>query len=80
MGSNLVAAACIDGDLVCPWHGYRYSGQTGTLVANPNEAIMKTLRVPSATFDPGLKQNYQLRERALEIEDGWVRAKSGSPG
>lgn len=75
MGSNLVTAACVGGDIVCHWHGYRFSGESGALVANPNEAIMKTLRVPSVAFDPTIKPSYQLRERALEVEDGWVRVK-----
>jgi nitrite reductase/ring-hydroxylating ferredoxin subunit len=75
MGADLAQAICAgaESDIVCPWHGYRYSGATGELLENPNETIMKGIRVPSVHFDPSLRTAYKLREYQIEIEDGWIR-------
>ena len=75
MGSDLRMAACVGGDIICAWHGYRYDGNTGAFVENPNEKSMKGIRVRSATFDPALKQSYRLREYELEIGAGWISVK-----
>ena len=72
MGAPLETGRCVSGDLICPWHGYRFSGESGALLENPNHAVMKTLRLPSASFNPELKPNYRLREYPLTITDGWI--------
>ena len=38
------ATVCADRTLECPWHGYRFSLESGRLVDNPNERIMAELR------------------------------------
>src|SRR5262245_41342119 len=35
-GANLSKAKCIGSTIACPWHGYRYSIETGALIENPN--------------------------------------------
>lgn len=77
MGADLSKATCVGsiGDVVCAWHGYRYSGKTGALIENPNEAILKAIRTPSTHFDPRLRPPHRLREYPLEIRDGWVVVK-----
>ena len=35
-GADLSKAKCVGGNISCPWHGYRYSIETGAFVENPN--------------------------------------------
>lgn len=73
MGADLTKASVGGkGDVICPWHGYRYDGKSGAFLENPNETIMKGMRVAGRHFDPQLRPAYRLKEYAVEIKDGWI--------
>lgn len=77
MGSDLTVATCVGPEhhVGCPWHGYRFSIETGYVVENPNEPAMKTVRVASPNFDPDMKPPFRLRGLEVEISNGWVQVK-----
>ena len=77
MGADLTKAACVGSDnlISCPWHGYRFSTETGVIVENPNEAAMRVVRVASLNFDPDLKPPFKLRDCEVEVRDGSIYVK-----
>jgi nitrite reductase/ring-hydroxylating ferredoxin subunit len=62
------ATVCKDATLECPWHGYRFSLETGRLVDNPNERIMAELRrrAPDC-FEPDRAPRYALTPMAYQV-------------
>jgi nitrite reductase/ring-hydroxylating ferredoxin subunit len=62
------ATVCKDATLECPWHGYRFSLETGRLVDNPNERIMTDLRrrAPDC-FEPANTPRYALTPLAYQV-------------
>jgi nitrite reductase/ring-hydroxylating ferredoxin subunit len=62
------ATVCKDATLECPWHGYRFSLETGRLVDNPNERIMADLRrrAPDC-FKPANAPRYALTPLAYQV-------------
>ena len=77
MGADLTKATCVGADnrIQCPWHGYRFGGDTGVIVENPNEEAMKVIRIASPNFDQDLKPPFKLRDYDVEVVDGWVYVK-----
>ena len=62
------ATVCKDATLECPWHGYRFSLETGRLVDNPNERIMAELRRRApAGFRPENTPKYALNPLAYQV-------------
>jgi nitrite reductase/ring-hydroxylating ferredoxin subunit len=57
-----------EGTLQCKWHGYVFSTSDGTFLRNPNEGMMKALRVPSAHFTPERTPRYRLGTIRFELE------------
>jgi nitrite reductase/ring-hydroxylating ferredoxin subunit len=57
-----------DATLECPWHGYRFSLESGRLVDNPNERIMAELRrrAPDC-FKPERTPKYALTPLAYQV-------------
>jgi len=72
MGGPLSQATVCDNDtLECPWHGYRFSVESGRLVDNPNERIMAELRRRApACFKPESAPKYALTRMAYTVADG----------
>jgi nitrite reductase (NADH) small subunit/3-phenylpropionate/trans-cinnamate dioxygenase ferredoxin subunit len=62
------ATVCKDATLECPWHGYRFSLETGRLVDNPNERIMADLRrrAPEC-FRPDKAPRYALTPMTYQV-------------
>jgi nitrite reductase/ring-hydroxylating ferredoxin subunit len=58
--------------LQCPWHGYIFSVETGDLLKNPNEDMVKPLRVPSAFWKPEKTPRYRLQRLPCQLRDGKV--------
>jgi len=70
MGGPLGQATVCRGDatLECPWHGYRFSLESGRLVDNPNERIMADLRRRApACFRPENAPKYALTPLAYSV-------------
>jgi nitrite reductase/ring-hydroxylating ferredoxin subunit len=62
------ATVCKDATLECPWHGYRFSLETGRLVDNPNERIMAELRRRGPDcFKPDRAPRYALTPLAYQV-------------
>jgi nitrite reductase/ring-hydroxylating ferredoxin subunit len=62
------ATVCKDATLECPWHGYRFSLETGRLVDNPNERIMADLRRRAPhCFKPANTPRYALTPLAYQV-------------
>jgi nitrite reductase/ring-hydroxylating ferredoxin subunit len=76
------ATVCKDGTLECPWHGYRFSLETGRLVDNPNERIMAELRrrAPDC-FKPENAPRYALAPLAYQIvgDRAYVQRRRNKP-
>ncbi len=76
------ATVCEDATLACPWHGYRFSLESGRLVDNPNERIMADLRRRApACFRPEHAPKYALTSLAYTVvgERAYVhRRRSGA--
>ena len=76
------ATVCKDGTLECPWHGYRFSLETGRLVDNPNERIMAELRRRApGCFRPENVPKYALNSIAYQVVGDRVyvqRKRSGA--
>lgn len=75
------ATVCKDATIECPWHGYRFSLETGRLVDNPNERIMAELRrrAPDC-FRPANAPKYALTPLAYQVVGDQVyvqRKRSG---
>jgi len=62
------ATVCKDATLECPWHGYRFSLETGRLVDNPNARIMAELRrrAPDC-FKPDKAPGYALTPMTYQV-------------
>jgi nitrite reductase/ring-hydroxylating ferredoxin subunit len=76
------ATVCKDGTLECPWHGYRFSLDTGRLVDNPNERIMADLRrrAPEC-FRPDKAPRYALTPMAYQVvgDRAYVQRRRSEP-
>ena len=76
------ATVCKDGTLECPWHGYRFSLETGRLVDNPNERIMADLRrrAPEC-FRPDKAPRYALTPMAYQVvgDRAYVQRRRSEP-
>src|SRR5437773_7772129 len=81
MGGPLTqATVCEDATLACPWHGYRFSLESGRLVDNPNERIMADLRRRApACFKPETAPKYALTPLAYSPvgDHAYVNRKRG---
>jgi len=74
------ATVCEDATLACPWHGYRFSLESGRLVDNPNERIMADLRRRApASFKPENAPKYALTPLAYSLvgDHAYVHRKRG---
>jgi nitrite reductase/ring-hydroxylating ferredoxin subunit len=74
------ATVCADATLECPWHGYRFSLETGRLVDNPNERIMAELRRRAPRcFKPESAPTYALTPLAYSVvgDRAYVHRKRG---
>jgi nitrite reductase/ring-hydroxylating ferredoxin subunit len=83
MGGPLAAATvCKDTTLECPWHGYRFSLETGRLVDNPNERLMADLRrrAPDC-FKPANAPRYALTSLTYQVvgDRAYVQRKRSEP-
>jgi nitrite reductase/ring-hydroxylating ferredoxin subunit len=76
------ATVCKGATLECPWHGYRFSLETGRLVDNPNERIMVDLRrrAPEC-FRPDKTPRYALTPMAYQVVGGraYVQRRRSEP-
>jgi len=76
------ATVCKDATLECPWHGYRFSLETGRLVDNPNERIMADLRrrAPDC-FRPDKAPRYALTPMAYQVvgDRAYVQRRRSEP-
>ena len=76
------ATVCKDATLECPWHGYRFSLDTGRLVENPNERIMAELRRRApACFRPENTPRYALAPLAYQVvgDQVYVQRRRNEP-
>ena len=76
------ATVCKDATLECPWHGYRFSLETGGLVENPNERIMAELRRRApACFRPENAPRYALAPLAYQVvgDQVYVQRRRNEP-
>jgi len=76
------AAVCPDATLECPWHGYRFSLESGRLVDNPNERIMAELRRRApACFRPENTPRYALAPLAYQVvgDQVYVQRRRSEP-
>ena len=54
--------------LQCRWHGYIFGVDDGTFRENPNEKLMKLVRVPSKHYDPAKTPKYRLAVVPCQVE------------
>lgn len=61
LGGDLSEGRFVDGEVLCPWHGYRFSTTDGRFVGNPNVDSTRLARGRSASFDPDRDPGCRLR-------------------
>ncbi len=54
--------------LQCRWHGYLFSTDDGRFLENPNEKLMKLVRIPSKHYDPDKTPKYRLAVVPSQVE------------
>jgi nitrite reductase/ring-hydroxylating ferredoxin subunit len=79
MGADMSEATYCSktGTLTCKWHGYVFGADDGAYRSNPNEQMMKVLRVPSRHYRPEKTPKYRLRTIPYEIKGGRVYLGGG---
>ncbi len=60
------------GTLQCRWHGYIFGVDDGRFLENPNEKLMKLVRIPSAHYKPEKTPKYRLAVVPCHVEGGRV--------
>jgi nitrite reductase/ring-hydroxylating ferredoxin subunit len=56
------------GTLQCRWHGYIFGTSDGRFLENPNEKLMKLVRVPSKHYDPAKTPKYRLAVVPCQVD------------
>jgi nitrite reductase/ring-hydroxylating ferredoxin subunit len=61
--------------LRCPWHGYRFSVESGSLVENPNIPVWTCLTGYYKSFRPEKTPHYKLISIPFEIDGDYLRVR-----
>jgi nitrite reductase/ring-hydroxylating ferredoxin subunit len=59
----------------CPWHGYIFNTDNGSLKLNPNERIYGWMKDLYKTYKPESTPTYKLQIFSSEVRDGKIHVR-----